>query len=45
MLLKVLRFVVSSVIEATGKACPKCGSTNANKENGIWHCFDCGKEF
>ena len=27
------------------KQCPRCGSTNTDKQNGIWFCYDCEKEF
>lgn len=25
--------------------CPKCGSTNIDCQNGIWHCYECGHEW
>jgi len=28
-----------------GKPCPKCGSTNTDKQNDIWVCWDCHHEF
>ena len=28
-----------------GAVCPYCKSTNTNQENGIWYCYDCGKEW
>jgi len=27
-----------------GKQCPRCGSTNTDRQNGIWYCYDCQKE-
>ena len=27
-----------------GAKCPKCGGTN-DKQGGIWHCYDCEKEW
>ena len=46
MLLKLLKFMIYAAI-ATGAVCPnpRCGSTNTDKRNGIWHCYDCGKEW
>jgi len=45
VLSKLLRFMIHAVIEARGAKCPKCGSTNTDKENGIWVCHECGKEW
>jgi len=45
MLFSFLRFLGKAIIEARGAKCPKCGSTNTDKENGIWYCHDCGKEW
>jgi ribosomal protein L37AE/L43A len=28
-----------------GAKCPRCGGTNTNRENGIWYCYDCQKEW
>ena len=25
--------------------CPKCGRTNSDMENNIWHCYECGHEW
>jgi len=41
---KLLRFLMILANE-TGLKCPKCGSTNTDKQGGIWHCYDCGKEW
>ena len=45
MLLKLLAFLFHAVIEDKGAKCPRCGGTNTDKENGIWYCYDCKKEF
>ena len=29
----------------SGAKCPKCGSTNTDKQNNIWRCYDCDKEW
>jgi ribosomal protein L37AE/L43A len=42
MLFKALRSIIHA---ATGKQCPRCGSTNTDEENGIWYCYECEKEF
>lgn len=31
--------------EEKGAKCPKCGSTNTDKEGGIWYCHECEKEW
>ena len=45
MLLRFLSFFVYTIVQESGKPCPRCGSTNTNKENGIWYCYDCQKEW
>jgi ribosomal protein S27AE len=51
-----LKEKTSRVMEATtisknvasdekGKQCPRCGSTNTNKENNIWFCCECHYEW
>lgn len=45
MLSRFLRFWIYAAIEDKGMPCPKCGSTNTDKQNGIWHCYDCQKEW
>lgn len=30
---------------ASSKACPRCGSTNTDLENGIYYCYNCENEF
>ena len=34
-----------SVITDKGATCPRCGGTNTDKENDIWYCHYCQKEF
>jgi len=36
---------IACAVSERGAKCPKCGSTNTDKENGIWHCYDCEKEW
>ena len=31
--------------EEKGRECPRCKSTNTDKQNNIWYCYDCEKEF
>jgi ribosomal protein L37AE/L43A len=45
MLSKLLKFLVGAAIEAHGAVCPKCGSTDTDKENGIWYCHRCDHEW
>ena len=40
----MLKFVKRAATE-TGKNCPRCGSTNTDKQGNIWYCYDCEKEF
>jgi ribosomal protein L37AE/L43A len=28
-----------------GKPCPRCGSTNTDKINNIWYCYECQHEW
>jgi len=44
MLFMVLKSVIHSITEKGGP-CPKCYGTNTDCRNGIWHCYDCGKEW
>ena len=43
----LIRFSKPAIYAATerGKPCPKCGSINTDCQNGIWHCYECGKEW
>ena len=44
----ISKFIERQRIEtfkAEPTTCPKCGSSNADKENGIGYCYDCEKEF
>jgi ribosomal protein L37AE/L43A len=45
MLLKIVRFLRRAAIEAKGERCPKCRSTNTDRQGGIWHCYECGHEW
>ena len=44
MLLTIFKFIVNAATEK-GAKCPRCGRNNTDKENGIWHCYDCGHEW
>ena len=37
--------ILMLVAKESGLKCPKCGSTNTDKQGGIWYCYDCGKEW
>ena len=48
---KTSRAMASETIKKTGtsdekgKPCPKCGSTNTDKQNNIWVCWNCHYEW
>ena len=42
---KVLCAISKNESIERGKPCPRCGSTNTDKQNSIWYCYDCQKEF
>jgi ribosomal protein L37AE/L43A len=45
MFLKIVSFLRRAAVEGKGAVCPKCGSTNTDKQNGIWRCYECDHEW
>ena len=41
----MIESMICAPYEDTGKKCPRCGSTDTNKENGIWYCTRCDYEW
>jgi ribosomal protein L37AE/L43A len=39
------KFLICAAVEDKGRPCPRCNSTNTDKQGNIWYCYDCQKEF